>query len=317
MLTNADASEACALERQGRLEESAALGTRALLEQDREVRAAAGIGTRIVAYSLFGDGPEYCETAVLNAQAMPSVYPGWQMRVFHDASVPGAVLQRLRAAGAETIAAAGLGIAHWPGTFWRFAAVLDPRAEKVLFRDADSLVGVRERALVDQWLASGRPFHVVRDWYSHVDLMLAGLWAAHAPLLAGMRAWVEEYLARGPLHPTHADQHFLAEMVWPRIADYTLVQDKVHRIPGALPIDSDWPGQHASDALGGFKLKRYEASFPPGVTRYQLLVLDAAGQVVCAYDRLARDGADSFELPTLYHDRFASGQWRLLYRVPG
>mgnify|MGYP006292180853 FL=1 len=42
-------------------------------------------------------------------------------------------------------------------------------------RDADSVLNIRERAAVDDWLASGAAFHVMRDHPVHCDLMLAGM----------------------------------------------------------------------------------------------------------------------------------------------
>jgi hypothetical protein len=50
-------------------------------------------------------------------------------------------------------------------------------------RDADSVLNLRERLAVDDWLASGRWFHIMRDWWSHTDLVLAGMWGGVAGVL--------------------------------------------------------------------------------------------------------------------------------------
>jgi hypothetical protein len=44
-------------------------------------------------------------------------------------------------------------------------------------RDAGSVINMKEPAAVDARLDSDRHFHVPRDYYSHKDLMLAGMWS--------------------------------------------------------------------------------------------------------------------------------------------
>ena len=59
---------------------------------------------------------------------------------------------------------------------WRFEAIADPTVRRFLIRDADSLLSVKERVAVDAWLQSRFWFHTMRDWYTHTDLVLAGMW---------------------------------------------------------------------------------------------------------------------------------------------
>lgn len=294
--------------------QSAHHGSLSLIAESNLVCARAAIDVNVVSFSLFGNDPLYGETAILNADAMPAVYPGWKMRVYHDDSVPEHVLKRLVQRGVQLVNAADLGIAHWPGTFWRFAAVIEPHVARVQFRDADSIVSARESQWVQAWIDSGKPFHVLRDWYSHTDLILAGLWGAHAPLLAHMREWVEDFLKRTPnLHPTHADQHFLAQVIWPRIMPYCLTHDTVHELPFATPIDSPKLGTHSSDALGGFKAKQLTVTIPPHISRYTVTVTDEHGQIVMRYERTAAEGKDVFYMPTAYYERVESGEWKIAY----
>lgn len=52
----------------------------------------------------------------------------------------------------------------------------DPTIKRFLIRDADSIVSHREKAAVDAWLKSDKWFHLMRDNYSHTELILAGMW---------------------------------------------------------------------------------------------------------------------------------------------
>ena len=301
---------------QGSYVESAQHGTQSLTLESEWMCQQAGITRKVLAYSLFGDNPIYCETAILNAQSMPEIYPDWQMWVYHDSSVPEHVLQRLRALQVRVIDVACIQIAHWPGTFWRFHAASDASVAKVQFRDADSLISQREAQWVQLWLDSPQPFHVMRDWYSHLDLMLAGLWGAHAPLLAHMKEWIEQYLqTRSPLHPTHADQIFLAEVIWPKIAPYCLTHDTIHTLPFATPIDSPRPNESGAAALGGCDAKQITVSAPMAQAQYRVTIRDAQGVIVMSYQRQLRHGKDVFELPMRYHERIRSGQWRIDYEI--
>lgn len=299
---------------EARYAESAQLGSQSLPLESEWVCAQAAIHRHVLSFSLFGDNPIYCETAILNAQAMPEVYPDWQMWVYHDASVPEHVLQRLRAHRVRLLDVQQLGIAHWPGTFWRFHAVSEPHVAKVQFRDADSIISPREAQWVQLWLDSPQPFHVFRDWYSHLDLMLAGLWGAYAPFLAHLPQWIEAHLkTRAQLHPTHADQVFLAEVVWPRIAPYCLVNDTVHELPFATPIDSPRPAMSGGSALGGCDAKQITVTLPPPTSRYQVTIYDAQNNIIMRYQRQTIDGKDVFELPMQYHQRIQTGEWRIEY----
>ena len=238
------------------------------------------------------------------------------MWVFHDDSVPEGILDRLKSLGATTANAKDWRIEHWPGTFWRFAAALIPKANVVIFRDADSIVSLREQKLVSQWLESGKPFHVIRDWYSHTDLILAGLWGAYAPFIGSIDRWVESYIKDRKLHPTHADQYFLAQHVWPIIRNYALVHDSVHdgeNVVSFEPVSST--NSDGRDSLGGYRMKKFELTSKSQYDGdYVLSLVDKSRKTVCAYSRRFAGGKDSFSLPAEYVERIISGDWKLLVR---
>lgn len=109
---------------------------------------------------------------------------------------------------------------------WRFEVASDPGVRRFLCRDANSILTVKERVAVDAWLASNRPFHVMRDYYAHTDLILVGLWRGVggilppvATLLTAYRGWRIEH--------DHVDQDLLAETVWPIIRNHVLIHDSV------------------------------------------------------------------------------------------
>jgi len=91
----------------------------------------------LIAFSLFGENPKYCEAGILNAVEQPALYPDWTCRFYVDETVPAQVLARLTALGAQVVAVDDV-LRQWPGPMWRFAAYDDPNVDRVIFRDADS-----------------------------------------------------------------------------------------------------------------------------------------------------------------------------------
>jgi len=199
----------------------------------------------VISYSLWGDHPRYLATALRNARIARDVYPGWTCRFHHDDTVPRETLEGLAGVGAELrpmprhVAMEGL--------MWRFLVAGDPEVDRFLVRDADSLLTVRERIAVDDWLASGRRFHLMRDWYSHTDLVLAGLWDGCGGVLSGIAQEIDRFVGPNDLVDRKLDQRFLADVVWPSIRDDVLTHDDYFGCFGAVPFPP-WgrlpPGHH-------------------------------------------------------------------------
>lgn len=248
---------------EGRMDEVRRYGTRAL-----ELKAAAAhapprdLGAipvppfspgrrNVISFSLFGADAKYRDGAMLNVRDAASVYPGWTCRFYVDDSVPAALRQTLRNAGAQVIGVHGMP-ADPCGTLWRFLVADDAEVDRFILRDADSLLNVRERAAVDEWIESGRHFHVMRDHYDQSELVLAGMWGgvrgALPPMLPAIRAW---FAAQNQVLGRTVDQEFLRSL-WPTIRQSVLTHDSVfgfgeHRdFPGhgGLPpgcwVGCDW-----------------------------------------------------------------------------
>jgi len=191
--------------------------------------------THVIAYSLWGGSERYTRTAERNVRIAQDIYPGWSCRIYHDDTVPGDVLERLADLGAHLVAVAQRHVGK-EGLMWRFMVADDPGVKRYLVRDADSLLTVRERVAVDDWLASGKPFHVIRDWYSHTDLMLAGLWDGTGGLLPGLTQRINAFFRADNVIDRKIDQVFLGEVVWPSIRHACLTHDDYFGCFGARPF---------------------------------------------------------------------------------
>ncbi len=222
----------------GRRDEAIASGTRALELKDtltQPVERPKPV-TRpfdpdkpernIIAFSLFGARWHYLKGALNNAIVARYLYPGWTPRFYVDDSVPADTVQALLQEGAQVRKAVKLPVEPY-GLFWRFLVEDDGEVDLYLVRDADSVMNMRERAAVEDWLASGRPYHVMRDNPKHCELILAGMWGAHRGNLGPMGKTITAYVDAnsGRLNDRALDQKFLRDTIWPLIRRDALVHD--------------------------------------------------------------------------------------------
>ncbi len=223
----------------GRYEEARHHGTRSLILKDAAATAApfpiaelpvppfdaSRRARNVIGFSLFGAEARYTEGAVLNARAARFIYPAWTCRFYIDDSVPKPVVDRLMAEGAQVLKVGGLPVAAY-GPLWRFLVADDAEVDRYLIRDADSVVNTRERVAVDEWLASDRHFHVMRDNYNHSELVLAGMWGGVHGALPTLGTAMQTHInSRRHVLGRTEDQEFLRESLWPTIRQSVLVHD--------------------------------------------------------------------------------------------
>ncbi|MEM6667126.1 MAG: tetratricopeptide repeat protein [Pseudomonadota bacterium] len=181
----------------------------------------------VIAFSLWGNDRRYTHGAVNNAVVARYLYPGWRTRFYVDAEISNEVVQALAGNGALVIQVGKAMPADSFGLFWRFLVEDDPDVDIWLCRDADSVMNIKERVAVEDWLASGRAFHVMRDVPSHAELILAGMWGAHRGNIGNMRKRIEDHVASAPkaLNNRITDQEFLRRSIWPIVRQDVLVHD--------------------------------------------------------------------------------------------
>lgn len=230
-----------------RMDEAVAEGLRSLRQKDAEALARFDgpaslnpppVGNlpfnpktprkNIIAFSLWGDDPVYVHGAIVNARIAPHIYYGWTPRFYCDPSVPADVVAELRRLGAQVVLFEDPALqAIRP--MWRFLASDDPSVDWFVCRDTDCRLNCQEFIAVEEWLKSGRPFHVMRDHVYHIDLILAGMWGGRAGMLPNMKG----ALLSSPQYFDNrfGDQLFLMEKVWPLIRDHAFTHDTYYGFP--------------------------------------------------------------------------------------
>lgn len=191
----------------------------------------------VIAYSLWGDQPRYLVPLLENARIRPHLFPEWTIRVYHDRAVDPGYLGQLAATGTQLVPMdPPPGLPAHRRLLWRFEAFADPNVSRFLIRDADSLLTVKERVAIDDWLRSGRRFHTMRDYCTHTDLLLAGLWGGVGGILPPPSALLDAFIGFR-VENTHIDQDLLTETVWPIVRDDILIHDSIFQpCLGSVPF---------------------------------------------------------------------------------
>jgi hypothetical protein len=211
-------------------------------------------GQRVISFSLFGDGEDYHRGALANAILTQTVYPGWICRVHVSDRLDPDVARRLADAGADVVIMPQQ--ASYDGLFWRFLPADDSAVDVVIVRDADARLGAREKAAVDDWLASGKTLHIMRDHPGHRRLIPAGLWGCRGGALPGLRDMLAEFGASQGFESRLGDADFLERYVYPRLRSSMHVHSGFSYYPGETPVA--YPVDRTGDEYLGCPDGRHE-----------------------------------------------------------
>lgn len=186
----------------------------------------------ISSYCVFGDlnVPRYWGAIRGIVWAHHHIFPGWELRIYHDNLVEkhGQALKRYHHAGLVNAVPCGETPPIGVGALWRYKAIWDQAAEYVLTRDIDSLPLVRDRLMVDEFMETGMAMHSISDHPDQSWHMQAGMVGFHAPkfrdrvFFTSWDAMVGKASSYGidmSVWQGGPDQQLLSRLVWPLMAD--------------------------------------------------------------------------------------------------
>lgn len=192
---------------------------------------------KVISFSLWGNNPKYTIGAIRNAELSPHIYPGWICRFYYGDSVPNEIISQL------------LNFKHceliykkeepndWTAMFWRFESCCDFMVSVSIFRDTDSRLCYRERSAVDEWLCSGKTFHIMRDHPYHNFPILGGMWGFKQNLNYDICSMTQSFSKQNKYG---IDYDFFNEKLYPLIGDDKIVHDEFFdKKPFPKPRDSN------------------------------------------------------------------------------
>jgi hypothetical protein len=197
---------------------------------------------KVISFSLWGDNPKYTKGAEENIRCRNEMLPGWTCRFYVHDTVPNTIVARLEAyEDVEVIRRTGDLGRHMdrPGMFWRFEVMEDPEVDRFIVRDADSRIHQRDANCIRDWVASKRPFHIIRDHRQHTARIMGGMWGATREFARSVdyRKLLKDFENSTYTNMLATDQEFLGRHVYPLAVDRALIHDNWDRFgEGAVKI---------------------------------------------------------------------------------
>jgi hypothetical protein len=130
---------------------------------------------KLISYTLYGSNFRYTQPLILNVKLSNQFYKEWQIRVYHDNTVPIDIIKTLKENNVSLININDTIYSNFAPKFWRFLPVFENIYDIIIFRDSDSILTQRESRYVNDWVDSNFDFHIIRDHNLHISPILAGM----------------------------------------------------------------------------------------------------------------------------------------------
>ena len=166
---------------------------------------------KVISFSLYGTHPEYTLGAVDNLRHARWFFPDWVCRFYVADNVPRSIVARLIDNGAEVVKMGQY--LEYEASLWRFLVAVDPEVDISIVRDTDSRFSKYELMMVNEWLASGKKFHVMYPFNANCPIM-AGMWGVRG-VVPELRELLENFLKSPDVPGKGADQTFLHHSLYP------------------------------------------------------------------------------------------------------
>jgi hypothetical protein len=220
---------------------------------------------KVVSIAAFGSGDKYLKYLPSFVLAHNNLFPmdeDWHLWLQLGSDVDDkwqALARAYQAAGLLTI---------WTRTpepltkamLWRLAPAFNQQVDYVFCRDLDALPVPRDRAVCDQFIASGCFVHTVHDNLHHVGLM-GGLCGFHAPAFREVTGWKSlEDVTRVAAETDAAwSQHGTDQLVLNRLV---LTNDAVRLLEHRFNGWHGGPGVHAARPAGQYQCQAWSTPIP-------------------------------------------------------
>lgn len=195
---------------------------------------------KVISFSLYGNDPKYNIGIIKNSELYPKFFPDWEMWVYHNDSVPKQTLNILKMNNVNLI---DMKVDEGPkNALWRFIPAQDETIDYFISRDCDSRLFERDVIAVNDWIESGKPFHIIREHpWGHSWVINAGMWGCVGGFIENIQQSMKEYFQISKWsNVREVDQWFLKECIYPVVKDYAFITDEFVNFEGkSVPINRD------------------------------------------------------------------------------
>lgn len=202
---------------------------------------ATTVPNLVIAYSLWGSEARYSTGMINVCRTHAQIYPAnWEIRIYHDNTVPPNIIDDLNEMVHVKLINVEKELPAWVKNNlnpmnWRFLIASDTSVAAYAVRDSDSIPSKRERAAIEEFLESGKAFHIIRDHPMHNPTnfapILGGMWGGLHLAVPHMNELLEKEYANPWKEKGRAyaqDQDFLWQQIMPIVYRDCLQHDSYY-----------------------------------------------------------------------------------------
>ena len=179
---------------------------------------------KVISFSLWGNDVKYVLGAILNADIAEKEWHGWICRFYVSPNVPESAVKELESRDNVEVVRMEQD-ESWNGMFWRFYAASDPDVSVAIFRDTDSRISIRDKAAVDEWIATDKGIHIMRDNCQHGWEICGGAWGAKDNALCEIKNFIDDFDYKTISNKHGIDQIWLSKDIYPSFWKEAYVHD--------------------------------------------------------------------------------------------
>lgn len=185
---------------------------------------------KVISFSIWGNNPTYNIGAIKNAELAKIHYPDFECWFYiHTDSVPQSTIDSLKQFDNTKIIFKSGDLNLCKPMCWRFEAIDHPEVEIMMSRDTDTRILLREKLAVDEWLNSGKLFHIMRDHPHHKTHILGGMFGTKK--IPQIPSWINIIKNLIQIGYRDYDMHILACYIYPHIINNCLVHTSFQIYP--------------------------------------------------------------------------------------
>lgn len=196
---------------------------------------------KVISFSLWGNDSKYTIGAIKNAELAKKFYPDFECWFYiHKDTVPQNIIDELQKKQNVKIIFKEGNITH-RGRLWRYEPMCDPSIEIMLSRDTDTRILEREVIAVNEWIDSGKTFHIMRDHPGHSFKVQAGMFGTKKIANFDWKYMLDNYVIRNPIF---YDQEIMEDYIYPLIINDCVIHASFHTVephakPFPIPYDDE------------------------------------------------------------------------------
>lgn len=177
---------------------------------------------KVLTFSLWGNQLKYTIGAIKNTDIAADIYPEFECWFYiHEESVPKEIIEQLATRKNVKIIMKSGNLNTCKPMMWRFEAIDEPEVEIMMSRDTDTRIYLREREAYDEWILSGKSFHIMRDHPEHGSHILGGMFGTKK--IHDIPSWKDVMNSFQQNGYRQYDQDFLVGHVYPKIINNCMI----------------------------------------------------------------------------------------------